>query len=165
MAGGANTARRLAEHGFTVYAGARNARALPTSLRKTPATASLDIRAIQIDVTDDDSVAAAARSITEERDSLDVLVNNAGIPGTWAGPDEVGSEDFVDVFETNVFAPVRVTRAFLPLLRRGTHPRLVMVSSGMGSLALQSTDEVYRPIAHLPYPASKAAQPPSAFAT
>ena len=154
---GAATTRRLATQGVTVWAGARTPSALAERLSADAATADLDIRPLALDVTDDRSVTAAVREIEEAVGSLDVLVNNAGIPGTWAPAGEVGPDDFAQVFETNVFGVVRTTRAFLPLLSRGHRPRLVMVSSGMGSLALQSEDKVYRTIAHLPYPASKAA--------
>lgn len=152
---GAHTTRELAATGATVFAGARRPDELAARLRETGATG--DIRPIALDVTDDASVAEAAAHVQETVGSLDVLVNNAGVPGTWAPAADVGPGDFTDVLATNVLGPVRITRAFLPLLRRGTSPRLVMVSSGMGSLTLQSTDEVYADIAHLPYPASKAA--------
>jgi len=154
---GAATTRRLAGQGHTVLAGARDAEALGRRVRDDPALAGLDVRPLALDVTDDDSVAAAARQVEESLGSLDVLVNNAGVPGTWAPAAEVGPADFADVLATNLLGPVRVTQAFLPLLLRGDRPRLVMVSSGMGSLRLQSTDPVYADIAHLPYPASKAA--------
>ena len=152
---GARTTSELAATGATVFAGARRPDELAARLRETGASG--DIRPIALDVTEDASVAAAAAHVREAFGSLDVLVNNAGVPGTWAPAAEVGPGDFTDVLATNVLGPVRVTQAFLPLLRRGASPRLVMVSSGMGSLALQSTDEVYAGIAHLPYPASKAA--------
>lgn len=147
---GAHTAHHLAATGATVYAGARHPEHLQTDDES-------DLRPIALDVTDDASVAAAVQRIRAEVGALDVLVNNAGIPGSWAGPAEIGPDDFRDVFEVNVFAPARVTRASLPLLLCGDRPRLVMVSSGMGSLTLQSSDATYADIAHLPYPASKAA--------
>jgi len=154
---GLATAIHLASTGADVWAGARDAIALADRLHRDSRTRGLTIRPVALDVTDDHSVLAARDTVASGGVGLDVLVNNAGVPGTWAGPDDVGPEDFVGVFETNVFGVVRFTRTFLPLLRRGTTPRLVMVSSGMGSLALQSSDPVYRDIAHLPYPASKAA--------
>lgn len=151
------TARRVAARGCTVLAGAREPGRLAERLAADEATRELDIRPLALDVTDDDSVSAAARHVTETAGVVDVLVNNAGIPGSWAPPAEVTVNDFRTVFETNLYGPVRVTRAFLPLLLRADRPRLVMVSSGMGSLTLQSADEVYADIAHLPYPAAKAA--------
>lgn len=149
---GARTAQRLAEQGCTVFAASRK-----PDRSGRPSSSGLDMRPIGLDVVDDDSVAAAVREVEESVGSLDVLVNNAGIPGTWAPAEQVRPADFADVLATNLLGPVRVTQAFLPLLRRGHRPRLVMVSSGMGSLTLQSSDDTYRDIAHLPYPASKAA--------
>lgn len=154
---GAHTARRLAAGGFAVLAGARNPATLAEQIRADPGAEGLDIRPLALDVTDDGSVAAAVQHVEDTVGHLDVLVNNAGVSGPWTAAEEIGPEDFASVFATNVIAPVRVTRGFLPLLRRGQRPRLVMVSSGMGSLTLQATDQVYRDIAHLPYPASKAA--------
>ncbi|WP_369054855.1 SDR family NAD(P)-dependent oxidoreductase [Kineococcus terrestris] len=152
---GAHTARELAAGGASVFAGARRPEQLAARLHQDAAPG--DIRPIALDVTDDASVAAAAAQVEGAVGALDVLINNAGVPGTWAPAAEVGPDDFADVLATNLLGAVRVTRAFLPLLRRGSSPRLVMVSSGMGSLTLQSTDAVYADIAHLPYPASKAA--------
>lgn len=152
---GANTAQRLAAAGATVFAGARRPEELADRLREIGVSG--DVRPVALDVTDDASVAAAAAGVERSTGALDVLINNAGVPGTWASAEDVGPQDFADVFATNVLGAVRVTRAFLPLLRRGSTPRLVVVSSGMGSLTLQSTNEVYADIAHLPYPASKAA--------
>lgn len=148
---GARTAERLAEQGCTVFAGTRR----PS--RGASAGGGPGIRPLTLDVLDNDSVAAAAQHVHEAVGSLDVLINNAGIPGPWGPAEDIQPDDFQDVFATNVLGPVRVTHAFLPLLRRGNRPRLVMVSSGMGSLNLQATDDTYRDIAHLPYPASKAA--------
>ncbi|MBF4163318.1 SDR family NAD(P)-dependent oxidoreductase [Nocardioides acrostichi] len=149
---GAHVARELADTGATVFAGVRRPEGLTSRLGD-----SGDLRPIALDVTDDASVAAAVSTVEEITDELDVVINNAGVAGTWAPAADVVPSDFADVLATNLLGPVRVTQAFLPLLRRGTKPRLVMVSSGMGSLTLQGNDSVYADIAHLPYPASKAA--------
>lgn len=156
---GAAAARRLASHGFTVFAGTRDPERLTQQLRSGPGLGGVasDIRPVALDVTSDDSVLAAVAELDRVAGQLDVLINNAGVPGTWAAAEEVRPSDFDDVIATNLLGPVRVTQAFLPLLRRSGSPRLVMVSSGMGSLTLQTTDPTYREIAHLPYPASKAA--------
>lgn len=152
---GALTARRLAEQGCTVFAGARRPAAVAEQLRQEPVGG--DLRPLALDVTDDASVASAAQEVEAATGAVDVVVNNAGVAGTWAGPADVGPEDFREVLDVNVLGPVRVTRTFLPLLLRAERPRLVMVSSGMGSFAHQTGDPVYADIAHLPYPASKAA--------
>src|SRR6185437_14053425 len=88
-------------------------------------------RPLTLEVTDAGSIAAAAALVPE----LDVLVNNAGISlDTGARVTETDVETFRRSYETNVFGVVTVTNAFLPALRRSTHPRIVNISSGTGSL-------------------------------
>lgn len=126
---GFETARRLIEAGHTVYLGARDAQ------RGREAAAKLGTRFVQIDVTDEDSVKAAAEFIREDAGHLDVLVNNAGIVGAGKPVGEVTGSDMQTTYDTNVFGVVRVTHAFLPLLQAGDAPVVVNVSSGLGSLA------------------------------
>jgi NAD(P)-dependent dehydrogenase (short-subunit alcohol dehydrogenase family) len=96
--------------------------------------------------------------VASRTDHLDVLVNNAGIIGSHASPLETGPADFLACFGVNLLGPVRVTRAFLPLLRGAAVPRIVMVSSGMGSLAVTTDPErLESGIVSLVYPSSKAA--------
>jgi NAD(P)-dependent dehydrogenase (short-subunit alcohol dehydrogenase family) len=122
---GLHIARRLAEHGCTVLVGARDA------ARGVEVASQLDGRPVLLDVTDADSIAAAAATVFE----LDVLVNNAGISlDTGTRITETDVEVFRRTYETNVFGVVAVTNAFLPALRRSAHPRIVNVSSGTGSL-------------------------------
>ena len=87
-----------------------------------------------LDVTDDASVAGAVDAVAGQVDHLDVLVNNAGIVGSRTPPHETGPADFLACFGVNLLGPVRVTRAFLALLRAADVPRVVNVSSGMGSI-------------------------------
>jgi NAD(P)-dependent dehydrogenase (short-subunit alcohol dehydrogenase family) len=118
---------------------------------------------VRLDVTDEASITAAARSI-EADGGLDVLVNNAGIAPEFVGdegvigPVDLTAELMRHTFETNVFGVVRVLHAFLPLLQRSAAPVVVNVSSGLGSLSLSSTpgtpQHAYQGVA---YPASKAA--------
>lgn len=117
---------------------------------------------MQLDVTDDASVAAAVRTI-EAAGGLDVLVNNAGIEARGAdnevaGAAEVTADLMREVFETNVFGTVRITHAFLPLLRRSAAPVVVNLSSGLASITRAA--EPGHPAAAYPgveYPASKTA--------
>ena len=96
--------------------------------------------------------------MASQTDHVDVLVNNAGIIGSHAGPLETGPADFLACFGVNLLGPVRVTRAFLPLLRGAALPRIVMVSSGMGSLTVTTDPErLESGIVSLVYPSSKAA--------
>jgi NAD(P)-dependent dehydrogenase (short-subunit alcohol dehydrogenase family) len=122
---GLHIARQLAERGWTVLVGARDA------VRGGQAAAPFGGRPLSLEVTDTDTIATTAATVQE----LDVLVNNAGISLDTGG---LVTETDVDVFrrtyETNVFGVVAVTNAFLPALRRSARPRIVNVSSGTGSL-------------------------------
>ncbi|MFJ8104860.1 SDR family NAD(P)-dependent oxidoreductase [Streptomyces sp. NPDC096132] len=153
---GFETARRLIAAGHTVHLGSRDAE------RGRRAAERLGARAVPLDVTDDASVEAAAKAI-EAGGGLDVLINNAGVesrgPGnTVPGAAEVTADDVREVFETNVFGAVRVTHAFLPLLRRSPAPVIVNVSSGLASLTKVSEPGTpTRAYPGLAYPASKTA--------
>ena len=145
---GYETARRLLAEGHDVWIGARD------EARGRAAAEALGARFVQLDVTDDASVAAAAETVGE----LDVLVNNAGISGGMVPVGEVTPEVIETVFATNVVGVVRVTQAFVPALARSSNPVIVNVTSGMGSHALTSDPErVESTIVSLQYPASKAA--------
>jgi NAD(P)-dependent dehydrogenase (short-subunit alcohol dehydrogenase family) len=122
---GKEIARQLAALGWTVLLGARDVE------RGERAAAEVGGRVLPLDVTDPASVSAAAAAVP----GLDVLVNNAGISLDTADVvTQVDVEVFRRTYETNVFAVVSVTNAFLPALRRSAHPRVVNVSSGTGSL-------------------------------
>ena len=153
---GFETGRRLVAAGHTVYVGSRD------SGRGRQAAGRLGARMVLIDVTDDASVAAAAKTI-EADGGLDVLVNNAGIEmrsdgNVVPGAAEITADLMRALFETNVFGVVRVTHAFLPLLRRSANPVVVNVSSGLASMTRLTTPGTsayaYPGVA---YPASKAA--------
>jgi NAD(P)-dependent dehydrogenase (short-subunit alcohol dehydrogenase family) len=151
---GRETVRRLADLGWTVLLGSRDAD------RGAAAAAELDgdVHAVAIDVTDDHSVATAAKEIEERWGRLDVLVNNAGITGAHVAPADTTADHLRAVFETNTFGAVRVTHALLPLLERSAAPRIVMVSSGMGSIGVTSDPgRLESTILSLPYTSSKTA--------
>jgi NAD(P)-dependent dehydrogenase (short-subunit alcohol dehydrogenase family) len=153
---GKETVRRLAAEGWTVYLGARDREAGRTAVEELAAGGG-DVRLVSIDVTSDDSVATAVESL-RPLGALDVLVNNAGIVGARIPPLETGPEHFLACFGVNLLGPVRVTRAMLPLLSMSEHPRIVMVSSGMGSMTVTSDPErLESGIISLVYPSSKAA--------
>ena len=149
---GFETARRLRAAGKTVYIGARNAE------RGLAAADELGVAFVQLDVTDEESVAAAAAEMEQREGRLDVLVNNAGISGTRKEAAEITGADASEAFETNVAGVVRVTHAFLPLLRRSDAPVIVNVSSGMGSFAAVNDETRVESQVRVPlYSASKAA--------
>jgi NAD(P)-dependent dehydrogenase (short-subunit alcohol dehydrogenase family) len=145
---GFEAARRLIAEGHEVWIGARNAE------RGRAAAEELGAHFVQLDVTDDASVAAAADTVG----ALDVLINNAGIVGNRKPALETTPDDIRHAYDTNVFGVVRVTRAFLPLLERSDNPVIVNVSSGMGSLGVTSDpDRVESTIVSLDYTSSKTA--------
>jgi NAD(P)-dependent dehydrogenase (short-subunit alcohol dehydrogenase family) len=148
---GREAARRLLAAGHDVWVAARDA-------ERGPAAAdALGARFVQLDVTDDTSVAAAAEHVAA-RGGLDVLVNNAGIVGAHHPVPETTADDVAEVLQTNVLGIVRVTQAFLPLLERSPNPVVVNVSSGMGSFGVTTDPErLESTLVGLAYPASKSA--------
>ncbi|MEV4256019.1 SDR family NAD(P)-dependent oxidoreductase [Spirillospora sp. NPDC049652] len=154
---GLETARRLGALGWKVFLGSRDERRGATAAAELAADGA-DVTPVRLDVTSDDSVAAAVRAVREHTDRLDVLVNNAGAPGHAVPPADVTIEEIHGVYDTNVYGPIRVTNAFLPLLRRSGNARVVMVSSGGGSFAVVTDPD--QPVANmheLAYSSSKAA--------
>lgn len=127
---GLETVRRLIGAGHRVYLAARDAEQGRT------AAEALGARFVQLDVTSDVSVRRAATIVEQEEGRLDVLVNNAGITGPVRDVHEYDGNAMATVLLTNVAGYVRVIHAFLPLLERSSHPRIVNVSSGLGSFAL-----------------------------
>jgi NAD(P)-dependent dehydrogenase (short-subunit alcohol dehydrogenase family) len=131
---GHEVARQLAAKGFHVFIGARNAQAgrkAAEEIAKQRGKATF----LQIDVVDNDSVTTAAREFSKIEDHLDVLVNNAGI--IVEGDDailEISDDLLRKTLETNTLGALRVTRAFVPLLRKSKAPRVINVSSGGGQL-------------------------------
>jgi NAD(P)-dependent dehydrogenase (short-subunit alcohol dehydrogenase family) len=163
---GLQIAKDLAAHGFTALVGSRNLENGEAAAKSIGAAA----HAGQLDVTDQASIAAAAERIRNEFGRLDVLVNNAAIshtgkPGTTleelmkSNRASVASLDEVRaVYETNVFGVLAVTQAVLPLLREAPAGRIVNVSSGVGSLTLNSDPTFpYRAGFGVGYAASKTA--------
>ncbi len=164
---GLQIAKDLAAKSFTVLVGSRDfARG-----EEAAKTIDGDARALQLDVTDQASIAAAAKRIRDELGRLDVLVNNAAISNTRkrpgmsveeyaksTRPSNVSLDEVRAVWETNVFGVLAVYQAMLPLLREAPAARIVNVSSGVGSLTRNSDPAYpYRSIFGPVYPASKTA--------
>ena len=164
---GLQIAKDLVPRGFTVLVGSRNFEKGQTVAKSIGAEA----HAVQLDVTDPKSIAAAAESIRKEFGRLDVLVNNAAISNTSKQPDmsvqdyakltrpsNVSLHEVRAIWDTNVFGVLAVTQALLPLLREAPAARIVNVSSGVGSLTRNSDPAyAYRSIFGPGYAASKTA--------
>jgi NAD(P)-dependent dehydrogenase (short-subunit alcohol dehydrogenase family) len=135
---GYEIAAGLGALGWQVGVGARDEARREEAVAKLRAGGA-DAFGVPLDVTGDDSVAAAARLIDSAYGRLDVLVNNAGITGGMP-QDPIGADlgAVRRAVETNVIGVIRVTNAMLPLLRRSASPRIVNMSSRVGSLTLQS---------------------------
>jgi len=157
---GFETAKQLLQKGFYVYIGSRNLENGLEAVEKLKAINLTNVEAIQIDVTDDNSVKNARTEIGKKTDVLDVLINNAGINGGVPNTAlEARTDQFLAAFNTNVFGVARVTQAFIDLLKKSPEPRIVMVSSSVGSLTLQSDPNwlAYNFAKYAVYGSSKAA--------
>lgn len=146
-------ARELASGGWLVLAGARNpasAHALQAASREATRGA---IEILALDVRDDASVRAAVAETEGRVRALDVLVNNAGVLPEQGNEalEDLALDCFEEAFAVNVVGVARVTRLFLPLLGRARHPRVVNLSSLMGSVSGKEDSAMYC------YSASKAA--------
>jgi NAD(P)-dependent dehydrogenase (short-subunit alcohol dehydrogenase family) len=137
---GLETARQLGKQGITVLAGARDskkARAAAEELRKE----GIDAHAVELDVSDPESIQAAAAQVERDFGRLDILVNNAGV--MIREPRNKVSEQSLkawrETFETNFFGLIATTQAFLPLLRKSDAGRIVNLSSILGSITFHAT--------------------------
>jgi NAD(P)-dependent dehydrogenase (short-subunit alcohol dehydrogenase family) len=164
---GLQIAKDLVAHGFMVLVGSRNLERGEAAAREV----GPDAHALQLDVTDQASIAAVAERTRKEFGRLDVLINNAAISNTRrlpgmsveeysksTRPSNVSLDEIRAVFETNVFGVVAVTQALLPLLHEAPAARIVNVSSGAGSLT-RNADPAHpgRSLFGPVYPASKTA--------
>jgi NAD(P)-dependent dehydrogenase (short-subunit alcohol dehydrogenase family) len=164
---GLQIAKDLAAQGFTVLVGSRNVERGEAAAKDV----GPDAHALQLDVTDQASVSAAAERVRNEFGRLDVLIQNAAISNTrkrpgqsveeyakTTRPSNVSIDEMRAVWDTNVFGVLSVYQAMLPLLRETPGARIVNVSSGIGSLTTNSDPAyAYRAIFGPVYPASKTA--------
>ncbi|HRV96362.1 MAG TPA: SDR family NAD(P)-dependent oxidoreductase, partial [Anaerolineae bacterium] len=163
---GFQVAKELVANGLTVFVGSRNFERGEAAAKEIGPGAI----ALQLDVTDQASIRAAAERIREAFGRLDVLVQNAAISNTRKGdlslqeyakltlPSNVSLDEVRAVWETNVFGVLAVYQAMLPLLRESSDARIVNVSSGVGSLAANADPTFpYRQMFGPVYPASKTA--------
>ena len=156
---GLETAKLLARQGYFVYLGCRNPESGAHAVEGLHQEGLKTCSWVQLDVTDQHSLDSAVDQVSRQHPVLDSLVNNAGILGARPNLGEPYSvEEVKRVFDTNFFGVIRVTQAFLPLLSRSEAPRIVNVTSGLGSLTLQS-DPTWRfsRYKHPAYVPSKAA--------
>lgn len=156
---GLETAKQLAKKGLFVYLGTRDLKKGEEVVKELSKNGFNTIKAIQIDVTNPESILAAKNSIEKEQGKLDILINNAGVLGVLPQePSTTAIEDIQKTFDTNFFGVIRVTQIFLYLLKKSESPRISNITSGLGSLTLHSDPNwKYHAIKGICYVPSKAA--------
>lgn len=157
---GRAAALEIAAAGVTVVLTARNAAGLNSAVKEIRASGGR-AEAIVLDIRDPESIRAAVEHVQNEFGVLDILVNNAGVglEGEWMQSNAltVSQEILHETFETNYFAQVAVTQAFLPLLRRSEHASIVFVGSILGSLTLHASPTGLEGMKTVAYNSSKSA--------
>jgi NAD(P)-dependent dehydrogenase (short-subunit alcohol dehydrogenase family) len=135
---GREIARQLGQSGHLVWLGCRD-RDRGGKAEEELRAAGIDAHFVQLDISDEASVRAAVAHVDGHSPQLDVLVNNAGVGGGLTSQPSMESlTDIHAMFDINFFGTVRATQAFLPLVRKSASARIVMMSSGLGSIALTS---------------------------
>ncbi|NHN25257.1 SDR family oxidoreductase [Flavobacterium jejuense] len=139
---GFETAKQLATLGYNVYLGSRNKANGIKAVEELNKLGITNVDKLEIDVANKKSILNAKEELKTKISHLDVLINNAGISGIVSNPPSIDSIDNVrNVLETNFFGAIQVTQHFLDFLNKSNAPRIVNVSSELGSLALQSDPE------------------------
>lgn len=136
---GFEVARQLAQKGIYVYLGSRNLENGLEAVNQLKAEGLENVEAIQLDVTNDESVKSARIELGKKTKVLDILINNAGIYGGYPQTSlDATIDQFKATYDANVYGVVRVTQAFIDLLKKSATPRIVNVSSSQGSITLHS---------------------------
>ncbi|MCB2406581.1 SDR family oxidoreductase [Hymenobacter lucidus] len=156
---GFEAARQLLGHSYYVFLGSRDLTRGQQAVAQLHAEGLTQVEVVQLEVTDSASVSAARQTIGQKTAVLDVLINNAGVSGALPQPAAITDVAvFKEVYDTNVFGVVQVTQAFLDLLEQSAAPRIVNVTSGLGSLTLHTDPSwKYYPVKVAAYNSSKAA--------
>ena len=129
---GYETSLSLAREGYFTYATMRDVKKEET-IKKIAAEENLPLKVIELDVDNDDSVQNAVKTIIEEKQRIDVLVNNAGW-GIWGTAEDVSIEEFRAQFETNFFSVVRMIQKVAPIMRKQGTGDIVNISSIAGRI-------------------------------
>ena len=139
---GFETAKQLAQSGYFVYLGSRDKIKGHEAVEKLKASGIDNVDCIEIDVTNIDSIKSARKQLENKVQQLDVLINNAGISGKM--PQNISTDDIENlrkVFDTNFFGAIQTTQEFIELLKKSNEPRIVNVSSELGSLAVHNNTQ------------------------
>lgn len=156
---GLETVKQLSKKGLFVYLGSRDFKKGEEAVKKLNQDGYSNIKAIEIDVNNPETILAAKVIVEQEKGQLDILINNAGVIGVLPQePSTTSIEDIQKTFDTNFFGAIRVTQVFLDLLKKSDSPRISNITSGLGSLTLHSDPTwKYHAIKGVCYVPSKAA--------
>ncbi|KAG7088113.1 hypothetical protein E1B28_012138 [Marasmius oreades] len=146
----------LASRGHIVYLSSRSEESGKNALKKLKEEHDLVVKYVQLDVTSEDSVKRARDTVEKAEGKLDSLVNNAGNANGAIKPSELTVEKIQEALNTNYFGTIRVTTAFLPLIRKAKNGIIVNVSSQVGSHTSQSQMAARFPPTLVAYYSSKA---------
>ncbi|OGP53439.1 MAG: short-chain dehydrogenase [Deltaproteobacteria bacterium RBG_13_52_11] len=136
---GFETARQLAQLDYFVYIGSRDKEKGQRAKQELQGSGLRNVDALELDVTNLDSIKKARRILETKATKLDVLINNAGMRGEVPQrASHIPIEVLREVFETNFFGVIQVTQEFIPLLKKSQVPVIVNVTSDIGSLTLRS---------------------------
>jgi NAD(P)-dependent dehydrogenase (short-subunit alcohol dehydrogenase family) len=132
---GLETARQLLKAGYHIFLGSRDKDRGDKAVEQLKSEGLTDVELLLIDVTSEQSVQQAHDQLSQKINHLDVLINNAGIPGAFPQLGTTVSDDTMkQVFEVNFFGVIRTVRIFIDLLKKAENPRIVNVTSDLGSL-------------------------------
>ncbi|MEP7264464.1 MAG: SDR family NAD(P)-dependent oxidoreductase [Bacteroidota bacterium] len=156
---GLETAKQLSKKGIFVYLGTRNLEKGEMLVKELNKNGFENMKAVEIDVTNRDTILTTMKIIESEQGKLDILINNAGISrGFPESALTTSIEDIQNVFETNYFGTISVTQTFLELLKKSESPRISNISTGLASLTLHCDPNwKYYPFKMASYISSKAA--------
>ena len=136
---GFEIAQQMAKHEYYVYIGSRDLAKGKEAVKTLHEEGLSNVEAIEIDVSKPESITEARQTVGNKTDVLDVLINNAGISGSFPQPATTLDLNTIrQVFDTNFFGAINVTQVFIDLLKKSDAPRIVNVTSGLGSLTLHS---------------------------
>jgi NAD(P)-dependent dehydrogenase (short-subunit alcohol dehydrogenase family) len=136
---GFETAKLLLQQDYYVFLGSRDSAKGHAAVNQLNNEGYKNVEAVTIDVSSDNSIDAAQMIISQKTNSLDVLINNAGISGGFPQPSSSTDIHVIrEVFDTNFFGAIKTIQTFLPMLQKSEQPRIVNVTSGLASLTLHS---------------------------
>jgi NAD(P)-dependent dehydrogenase (short-subunit alcohol dehydrogenase family) len=139
---GLETAKQLSREGLFVYVGSRDMNKGNAIVKELSEEGFKNMAAIEIDVTRPETILSARSIIEKQQGRLDILINNAGISGIIPqNAVETSVEHYEEVFNVNLYGTVRVIQSFIALLKKSAEPRIVNVSTSVGSLSLQSNPD------------------------